>query len=190
MELLPARNAGRPGDDPIFALNREATQRRAAGETVINATVGALLEDDGTLAVMPSVNDAIRAVPSVKASGYAPIAGVPDFLKAVIGDLSGFSARGTWPWPAPHREARARCGTRRRPSSSTGSRCSRRASSGAPTGPSATRESAGSRPSTCSTTAAASTSRTSTRRSPSSRRRRGVSWSSSTTPATTPRATR
>ncbi len=91
MELLPARNAARPGDDPIFALNREATQRRAAGETVINATVGALLEDDGTLAVMPSVNDAIRAVPSVKASGYAPIAGVPEFLKAVVGDLLGGS---------------------------------------------------------------------------------------------------
>lgn len=91
MKLLTERNAARPGDDPIFALNREATQRRAAGETVINATVGALLEDDGTLAVMPSVTEALRAVSATKGAGYAPIAGVPDFLSAVITDLLGGS---------------------------------------------------------------------------------------------------
>ncbi len=89
MNLLPARNASRPGDDPIFALNREATQRKAAGERVINATVGALLEDDGRLAVLPSVTDAIREVAPLKAAGYAPIAGAPEFLNAVIHDLLG-----------------------------------------------------------------------------------------------------
>src|SRR3954454_14799226 len=86
---LIARNADRPSDDPIFALNREATQRRAAGERVINATVGALLEDDGTLAVLPSVVDALREVPATREAAYAPIAGVPEFLDAVIKDLLG-----------------------------------------------------------------------------------------------------
>jgi hypothetical protein len=52
MSLLPARNASRPGDDPIFALNREAMQRRAAGERIVNATVGALLEDDGLMSLL------------------------------------------------------------------------------------------------------------------------------------------
>ena len=89
MNLLPDRNASRPGDDPIFALNREATQRRAAGEKVINATVGALLEDDGSLAVLPSVVTALREVPAQKAAAYAPIAGVPEFHQAVIRDLLG-----------------------------------------------------------------------------------------------------
>jgi aromatic-amino-acid transaminase len=89
VNLLPARNASRPGDDPIFALNREATQRRAAGEKVINATVGALLEDDGSLAVLPSVTEAIRAVAPAKAAGYAPITGSPEFLSEVTRDLLG-----------------------------------------------------------------------------------------------------
>lgn len=91
MNLLPTRNASRPSDDPIFALNREATQRRAKGEKVINATVGALLEDDGQLAVLPSVMDAVRAVDDRKAAAYAPIAGVPDYLSAVTRDLLGGS---------------------------------------------------------------------------------------------------
>ncbi len=92
MNLLPERNASRPGDDPIFALNRKATQRRAAGEKVINATVGALLEDDGSLAVLPSVVEALREVPAQKAAAYAPIAGAPEFLTAVTRDLLGGTA--------------------------------------------------------------------------------------------------
>jgi aromatic-amino-acid transaminase len=89
VNLLPDRNASRPGDDPIFALNREATQRRATGEKIINATVGALLEDDGSLAVLPSVTEAIRAVSPAKAAAYAPITGVPEFLSEVTRDLLG-----------------------------------------------------------------------------------------------------
>lgn len=92
MDLLPARNAARPSDDPIFALNREATQRKAQGHAVINATVGALLEDDGQLAVLPTVMDAVRAVEPRKAAAYAPIAGVPEYLGAVIRDLLGGTA--------------------------------------------------------------------------------------------------
>ena len=92
MDLLPARNAARPSDDPIFALNREATQRKAQGHAVINATVGALLEDDGQLAVLPTVMDAVRAVEPRKAAAYTPIAGVPEYLNAVIRDLLGGTA--------------------------------------------------------------------------------------------------
>ncbi len=89
VNILPERNANRAGDDPIFALNREATQRRAAGEKIINATVGALLEDDGTLAVLPSVVSALREVPALKGAAYAPIAGVPEYLSEVTRDLLG-----------------------------------------------------------------------------------------------------
>jgi aromatic-amino-acid transaminase len=89
MNFLPERNQSRPGDDPIFALNREATQRRAAGEKIINATVGALLEDDGSLAVLPSVVEALREVPGPRGAAYAPIAGNPEFLQAAIQDLLG-----------------------------------------------------------------------------------------------------
>jgi aromatic-amino-acid transaminase len=91
MNFLPERNQDRPGDDPIFALNREATQRRAAGEKIINATVGALLEDDGSLAVLPSVVEALREVPGARGANYAPISGSPEFLEAAVQDLLGSS---------------------------------------------------------------------------------------------------
>jgi aromatic-amino-acid transaminase len=89
VQHLIADCAARPGDDPIFSLNAEAQRRAKAGDSVINATLGALMEDDGTLAVMPSVFETLRAVAPVQAAGYAPIAGVPRFLQAVTRDLFG-----------------------------------------------------------------------------------------------------
>ena len=84
--LIPSRR-GRSGDDPIFALNAEATARKARGESIVNATVGALLEDDGSLAVLPTATRAIREVAAADWAAYAPIAGPPAFLDAVIRDL-------------------------------------------------------------------------------------------------------
>lgn len=91
--VLIAAAADRPGDDPIFALNAEAVRRRKAGESILNATLGALMEDDGSLAVMPVVREALDAVDPVRASAYAPIAGEPAFLKAVVHDVFGGDAR-------------------------------------------------------------------------------------------------
>jgi aromatic-amino-acid transaminase len=88
--LAPARR-GRPGDDPIFALNAEANARKAKGEAVVNATLGALLDDQGALAVLPTAARAVREVPALEWAGYAPIAGNPAFLQAVIRDV--FPAR-------------------------------------------------------------------------------------------------
>jgi aromatic-amino-acid transaminase len=86
---LIAAHQGRPSDDPIFALNGEATQRKARGEAIVNATVGALLEDDGKLAILPSAARAVHEVPAAEWASYAPIAGTPAFLRAVIDDLLG-----------------------------------------------------------------------------------------------------
>ncbi|HEY2515597.1 MAG TPA: aminotransferase class I/II-fold pyridoxal phosphate-dependent enzyme [Polyangiaceae bacterium] len=86
--VIPSHQT-RPSDDPIFALNKEATQRRERGEAIVNATVGALLEDDGKLAVLPSAARAVHEVPTIEWATYAPIAGTPAFLKAVIEDVLG-----------------------------------------------------------------------------------------------------
>ena len=86
--LIPSRTA-RPGDDPIFALNTEARARAAEGKPVLNATVGALLDDEGRLAVLPTVAATLREVDPTVAAGYAPIAGARDFLGAVLTDLLG-----------------------------------------------------------------------------------------------------
>lgn len=86
--LIPSRTA-RPSDDPIFALNTEARARAAAGEAVVNATVGALLDDDGRLAVLDTVAATLREVAPREVAGYAPIAGNAAFLAGVARDLLG-----------------------------------------------------------------------------------------------------
>jgi aromatic-amino-acid transaminase len=86
--LVPYQ-AGRSGDDPIFALHGEAVRRAAAGEDVLNATLGALLEDDGRPALLPSVAEAYTRIAPEASAVYAPIAGPPRFLSAVTLDLLG-----------------------------------------------------------------------------------------------------
>jgi aromatic-amino-acid transaminase len=86
--LIP-ESADRPGDDPIFALHAEAVRRRAAGEDVLDATLGALMQDDGRLAILTSFYDAVQRVDPSSAAAYAPISGPPRFLQAVTHDLLG-----------------------------------------------------------------------------------------------------
>lgn len=88
-QSLVDASMGRPGDDPIFALDAEAQRRAAAGERVVNATLGALMEDDGRLAIMPTVSEALGRVDALRAAAYAPIAGDPAFLAAVVADVFG-----------------------------------------------------------------------------------------------------
>ena len=85
--FLAPQKRGRPGDDPIFALNAEANARKAKGEKVVNATLGALLDDQGALAILPTAARAVHEVPSVEWATYAPIAGSPAFLAAVAKDV-------------------------------------------------------------------------------------------------------
>jgi aromatic-amino-acid transaminase len=86
LHIVPGHQ-GRPTEDPIFALNREATARTARGESVVNATLGAAMGDDGKLAVLPTAARAVHEVTGLSWAAYAPIAGSPAFLQAVIGDL-------------------------------------------------------------------------------------------------------
>ena len=86
--LIPAA-IERPGDDPIFALHGEAMRRAQAGEDVLNSTIGALMQDDGSLAILPSVFEALGHIPPQRAAAYAPISGPPAFLEAVRKDVFG-----------------------------------------------------------------------------------------------------
>jgi aromatic-amino-acid transaminase len=79
------------GDDPIFALSAEAERRRAAGEEVVNSTLGTLLDNHERLATIPAVAEAYRRIPIERGAGYAPIAGPRAFLEAVNADLFGTS---------------------------------------------------------------------------------------------------
>ena len=66
--LIPEA-ATREGNDPIFALHGEAVRRAAAGESILNSTLGALMNDDGSLAVMPAAAEALGRVPHARAAG-------------------------------------------------------------------------------------------------------------------------
>lgn len=88
MHVIPAHQ-GRPTDDPIFALNREATTRAKAGESIINATLGAAMDDSGKLAILKTAVQAVREVGEETFAGYAPITGAPAFNNAVMDDLFG-----------------------------------------------------------------------------------------------------
>lgn len=88
---LIARRCESRGDDPIFALDAEATRRRAAGEDVVNSTLGTLLDEELRLATLPAVAEAYRRIASERGAGYAPIAGPRAFLEAVQADLFGDS---------------------------------------------------------------------------------------------------
>lgn len=88
IRLVPTHQ-GRPTEDPIFALNSEANARKAKGESVVNATIGAAMQDDGTLAILDTAAKAVQSTASHAWAGYAPISGSPAFLSAVMDEMVG-----------------------------------------------------------------------------------------------------
>ena len=79
--MLFAQENGRtiPKEDKIFAINGRAKAMIAeqGKENVVNATIGALLDDEGNLTVLSSVIDAIGTLAPVDFAEYAPIGYAP-----------------------------------------------------------------------------------------------------------------
>jgi aromatic-amino-acid transaminase len=73
-------------NDVIFRMHGAAKQRRAEGADPIDATLGALVYDDGALAVLPSAARAVSEVPVADAAGYSPLSGRPDLMAAIERD--------------------------------------------------------------------------------------------------------
>ncbi|MGE0145484.1 MAG: pyridoxal phosphate-dependent aminotransferase [Planctomycetota bacterium] len=84
--FLPTSRSGKPADDLIFALNAEASRRRNAGESVVNATLGTLMTDDGHLVVLDTAAKVVASINREHWASYAPIAGVEEFRRAAIAD--------------------------------------------------------------------------------------------------------
>lgn len=81
--LLPTRRHF-AGDDLIFTLNARAQKRAAEGAPVINATIGALYDDAGTLVVLDTVMDQWRQLTSAEVAPYAPIGGDQTYLLNLV----------------------------------------------------------------------------------------------------------
>ena len=98
-EMIFASRQGRniPKEDKIFGINNRAKAMIAeeGKEKVVNATIGALLDDDGELIVLSSVNDVFKKLSPKEFAEYAPISGTPEFKKAVKQDaLRGYEPKG------------------------------------------------------------------------------------------------
>lgn len=87
-EFIMAAQNGRniPMEDKIFGISRRANEMKEerGADAVINATIGALLDDDGDLMVLSSVDDTFMGLDPEEYASYAPIGGTPAFRRAVI----------------------------------------------------------------------------------------------------------
>ncbi len=85
MSILASHARGKGGPDPIFAYGGMAAKRAAeiGKENIVNATIGAFLNPDGTLATMKTVEAALAEVPFQVQANYAPINGMPKYIEAM-----------------------------------------------------------------------------------------------------------
>ena len=84
MQFLASHGQGKTGNDTIFGWFARYQAAAAAGADAVNGTVGALLNDDGTLAINTVVDEAIRQAPAAEFAAYAPLKGLPSFLDLAI----------------------------------------------------------------------------------------------------------
>ena len=80
LQFLSSHGRSRTGNDVIFAWLARYQHAAAAGADAVNGTVGALLEDDGALAINATVDAALREAPAVEFAAYAPLKGLPAYL--------------------------------------------------------------------------------------------------------------
>ncbi|QIB70674.1 aminotransferase class I/II-fold pyridoxal phosphate-dependent enzyme [Aminipila butyrica] len=74
-----------PLEDKIFGISRLANEMIAekGKESVINATIGALLDDQGELVVLSSVVDVLKNLAPADYAAYAPIGGTAEFKDSI-----------------------------------------------------------------------------------------------------------
>ena len=75
-----------PEEDKVFAACKRANDAVSeyGADEVINATVGALYDDEGQLIVFKSVDKLMKTLEPKDYAAYAPIAGTPGFRKAIL----------------------------------------------------------------------------------------------------------
>ena len=87
-EMIMAAANGRaiPKEDTIFGISRRANAMidEVGAEKVVNATIGALLDDEGELLVLSSVDEAFTGLEPAEYAQYAPIGGTPAYRSAII----------------------------------------------------------------------------------------------------------
>lgn len=84
---------GKCAEDNIFAANGRAVAlaKEIGEENVVNATIGAILDDDGNLVVLDVVKKAYEELLPREWAAYSPIRGLPLYLETCINQCFGDS---------------------------------------------------------------------------------------------------
>ena len=72
--------------DAIFEANAACQKAisQYGADKVTNATIGVALDEEGKLALLPTMEKVYRSLPMKDLSAYAPIVGLPEYLDAVV----------------------------------------------------------------------------------------------------------
>lgn len=84
---------GKAADDIIFLANGDAVKatQKYGSDKVVNATIGAILDEEEKLVCLPTVENVYRNMDIVNSIAYAPISGLKEFQTAVIDATFGNS---------------------------------------------------------------------------------------------------
>ena len=86
IQMAASHAASKRLKDAIFGASaacRAAIEKHGA-DRVTNATIGAVMDDAGNLAHLPTVERIFRSLPIEDYIAYAPISGLPEYLEAVV----------------------------------------------------------------------------------------------------------
>lgn len=92
IKSMAAKQAqGKCSNDVIFVANAlaVATGKRVGPQNVVNGTIGAILDEDGELVFLKTVEETFRNLPRQEYAAYAPIKGLPEYLDCVIDQCFG-----------------------------------------------------------------------------------------------------
>lgn len=84
--MVASHAQGKKLVDVIFGASAAAQEaiKKFGADKVTNATIGAIIDNDGLLACIPTMEKVFRELPMRDVIAYAPVAGLPDYLKATI----------------------------------------------------------------------------------------------------------
>ncbi len=86
MSIAAKHAKGKSAQDKIFGANAAAVAAAAkyGKDTVTNATIGAILDEDEKLVCLPTVEEVFRGLSTNEMIAYAPISGLPEYLDCVL----------------------------------------------------------------------------------------------------------
>ena len=85
VQVAASHARGKKSGDKAFELNGLAIEAAAkyGKDKVLNATVGSILDETGSMVLLPTVEKIYRNLPANDIAAYAPIDGLPNYLSGI-----------------------------------------------------------------------------------------------------------